>query len=129
MSFIRYFVSMPEEATSYNGNNVIILKFIDPDPAKADFVRDVKTAIASTDILVAKYPLTEGLEIIMDMEGLTLGHLAKIDFSALRVFMTYYQVNTKSGIFFFFLGGSFCVFSEYFNSSNSDIFILTPVCI
>ncbi|KAL0267235.1 UNVERIFIED_CONTAM: hypothetical protein PYX00_009569 [Menopon gallinae] len=86
-----YFILMPEECKSYDNNIIVILRLRDTDPAHANFPLEVKACLALLDFLIARFPLCNGLEVIMDMDGLTLTHILKLDLSILRKFMAYVQ--------------------------------------
>lgn len=135
MYLLRYFILMPEECKSYSNNVIVILRLRDSDPAHANFPLEVKACLALLDFLIARFPLCNGLEVIMDMEGLTLTHILKLDLSVLRKFMAYVQVGTEGSfrrlplickLYKFYSTGSdantieSCPYTEYLPSDKSD---------
>lgn len=48
-----------------------------------------------TDLWLAREDVVEGYVFVLDMEGATLAHLAKVNLIAMKKFMHYIQVNLK----------------------------------
>lgn len=53
----------------------------------------------TTDLFLAQDGLSEGHAIVIDMEGATLSHLARVNIIALKKFMFYIQVTTVHAAF------------------------------
>ena len=84
---------MPEECKTYNGHILAILKIRDSDPSLMTFAEAVKADFIMMDMIIGRNPFCDGFEVIMDMKGLTLGHVTMINFSILKKFMMYVQVS------------------------------------
>ncbi|PSN31652.1 hypothetical protein C0J52_14955 [Blattella germanica] len=82
---------IPLTRTTPEGYNVVLYKLSDPDPAKLNFVSSLKAFFIFNDIRLAEDGLSPGYVVIFDMKGVNLGHLTKVNLSAVKKFMTYIQ--------------------------------------
>jgi len=73
------------------GYRVVLSKLIDVDASKYNYVDAIKLFTMVTDLWLMEDGLAEGHVIIIDMEGSTLAHLAKVNLIAMKKFMFYVQ--------------------------------------
>ncbi|XP_058835295.1 alpha-tocopherol transfer protein-like isoform X2 [Topomyia yanbarensis] len=78
------------ESTS-DGFRVIFAKVIDCDASKFSFASILKFSFICTDILLWEEGCAEGHVLIIDMNGLHLGHLPKLGIFTLKNFIYYIQ--------------------------------------
>lgn len=86
------------------GYKVLCYRLSDTDPSKVNFANAVKAFCMFNDMMISQDGIIEGYIVVFDMKGLRLGHLAKIQLSALRTFMAYIQVS--DGQLFYLLNKS-----------------------
>lgn len=72
---------------------MLCYRLSDTDPSKVNFANAVKAFCMFNDMMISQDGIIEGYIVVFDMKGLRLGHLAKIQLSALRTFMAYIQVS------------------------------------
>ncbi|GBP00561.1 hypothetical protein EVAR_76864_1 [Eumeta japonica] len=78
------------------GYNILLYRLADFDYSKLNFADGIRVFCMFNDIKLSVDRLSEGYIVIFDMKGCTLGHLTRVALPALRTFMAYIQVITKS---------------------------------
>jgi len=81
------------------GYKILMYRLIDYDASKLTFNDAMKTFFLFNDIELSEEGLCPGYIVIFDMKGISLSHLAKINLSSIRKFMTYIQVSRHQPIF------------------------------
>ncbi|XP_031637357.1 alpha-tocopherol transfer protein-like [Contarinia nasturtii] len=81
----------PLEGLTHEGYRAILCKLTDFDASKYNYVDSAKLFSMVADLLLAQDGIAEGHAIIIDMEGSTLSHLAKVNILAMKKFMFYIQ--------------------------------------
>ncbi|XP_053689387.1 alpha-tocopherol transfer protein-like [Sabethes cyaneus] len=81
--------ALPESTT--DGYRVLFAKIIDPDASKFSLAPILKLAFICADILLWEEGCNEGHVLIIDMNGLHLGHLPKLGIFTLKSFLYYIQ--------------------------------------
>lgn len=82
-------VALPR--TTPEGYRLLYYRLSDTDPSKMNFTEAVKSFCMFNDAQISVDGIMEGYIVIFDMKGVRLGHLARVQFSPLRVFMSYIQ--------------------------------------
>lgn len=78
------------------GYRIVLGKLTDFDASKFNYVDMVKLFAMITDMWLAQDGIAAGHAIVIDMEGVTLSHLARINLLALKKFMFYIQVSIRT---------------------------------
>ncbi|CAD7092749.1 unnamed protein product [Hermetia illucens] len=73
------------------GYNILVYRLSDSDPSKMHFGNAVKAFCMFNDVRISEDVITEGYVVVFDMKGLRFGHLARVQFGPLRMFMQYIQ--------------------------------------
>uniref|UniRef100_A0A182K9E8 CRAL-TRIO domain-containing protein n=1 Tax=Anopheles christyi TaxID=43041 RepID=A0A182K9E8_9DIPT len=84
-----HMVALPR--TTPEGYRLLYYRLSDTDPSKMNFTEAVKSFCMFNDAQISVDGIMEGYIVIFDMKGVRLGHLARVQFSPLRVFMNYIQ--------------------------------------
>lgn len=79
--------------TTPEGYQVLMYRLSDSDPQKLFFNDLMKTFFLFNDIRLSEDGLSPGYIVIFDMKGVSLGHLTRVNLSAIRKFMSYIQVS------------------------------------
>ncbi|XP_055636285.1 alpha-tocopherol transfer protein-like [Toxorhynchites rutilus septentrionalis] len=82
-------VSLPK--LTPEGYRLLCYRLSDTDPSRMNFGEAIKLFCMFNDVQISKDGPIEGYIVIFDMKGVRLGHLARVQFSPLRVFMSYIQ--------------------------------------
>ncbi|KAL1117402.1 hypothetical protein AAG570_004728 [Ranatra chinensis] len=81
------------EGLTPRGHKVLVYRLKDYDPSKIVFLEALRTFLAFNDVIISEDGLCPGYEVVFDMKGTTLTHLARVA-SALhlvKMFMVYIQ--------------------------------------
>ncbi|XP_058116316.1 alpha-tocopherol transfer protein-like [Anopheles ziemanni] len=84
-----HMVALPR--TTPEGYRLLYYRLSDTDPSKMNFAEAVKSFCMFNDAQISVDGIMEGYIVIFDMKGVRLGHLARVQFGPLRVFMSYIQ--------------------------------------
>lgn len=76
---------------SPEGYRILVYKLRNTDPSRVHFGEAVKAFCMFNDVQISEDGPINGYLILFDMEGVKLGHLAKVQFGPLRTFMNYIQ--------------------------------------
>lgn len=82
-------VAMPNQTPE--GYNILIYRLVDTEPSKINFADAVKAFAMFNDVRISEDGQAKGYIVVFDMKGLRLGHLARIQLSPMRIFMSYIQ--------------------------------------
>ncbi|KAG5877026.1 hypothetical protein JTB14_011944 [Gonioctena quinquepunctata] len=88
---LRYLFRLPK--TTPEGYRILLYAVKDNDPTKMIFSDGIKAFCMFNDIILSEDGLQEGYIVVFDMKGVQLGHLARVNLTALRCFMIYIQVS------------------------------------
>ncbi|XP_055611346.1 uncharacterized protein LOC129757959 [Uranotaenia lowii] len=86
---MTHMVSLPKLTSE--GYRLLSYRLSDFDPSRMNFAEAVKAFCMFNDVQISKDGPIEGYIVIFDMKGVRLGHLARVQFGPLRVFMSYIQ--------------------------------------
>lgn len=82
-------ISLPN--LSPEGYRILVYKLRNTDPSRVHFGEAVKAFCMFNDVQISEDGPMNGYVVVFDMEGVKLGHLAKVQFGPLRTFMNYIQ--------------------------------------
>lgn len=77
------------------GYRILCYRLSDYDPSKMNFGEAVKAFCMFNDVIISEDGPMEGYIVVFDMKGVRLGHLTRVQFGALRIFMAYIQVTVQ----------------------------------
>lgn len=89
--FISMFAPLPN--LTKDGYRVVLSKLTDCDASKFNYPDAVKLFAMIADMWLMQDGIAAGHAIVIDMEGVSLSHLAKINLIVLKKFMFYIQVS------------------------------------
>lgn len=81
----------PFQTLTPTGDMVVYSKLIDPSPSVYSLVGHMKLLDVTTLLHLHQYGPTNGLQLIVDMEGIALGHLLKANPIVIKKFSYYFQ--------------------------------------
>ncbi|XP_077290372.1 alpha-tocopherol transfer protein-like [Arctopsyche grandis] len=88
MDFIS-FIILPE--TTIKGERVIYCKLYDMEPSHFIFADAMKYFCSVTDLMLQEYGTDLGHKIVIDMDGVVIGHLARLAIIPLKKILYYLQ--------------------------------------
>lgn len=85
------------------GHRIILVKILDLDSSKFVYSDQVKIFIMSMDLWILQEGTAEGHEIVIDLSGMTLSHLAKMSPLTMKKLFYYLQVCNQTFIIHFYV--------------------------
>lgn len=82
-------IALPKKTPE--GYEILIYRLVDTDPSKVMFADCIKGFCMFNDIRLSEDLKAEGYVVVMDMKGVRLGHVTRVQFGPLRAIMAYIQ--------------------------------------
>lgn len=82
-------ISLPNKTPE--GYEILIYRLVDTDPSKIMFSDCLKSFCMFNDIRLSEDYMADGYVVVMDMKGVRLGHVTRVQFGPLRSIMAYIQ--------------------------------------